>query len=69
MATTRHRKIRSMSDLVPADWCAADDCPAAICNGPHVEHRCGDHIVTARFDNAAPCPYCGEPLNAAEDRP
>lgn len=50
------------------DWCEADDCPSIICNGPHVEHRCGDSIVTARFDNDEPCPYCGKPLNEARPR-
>jgi hypothetical protein len=41
-------------------WCEPDNCPAAICNGPHVAHHCpnGDLVVT-RFDYADPCPFCG----------
>jgi len=43
-----------------AGWCEPDECPASICNGPHVSHTCenGD-VVTVRFDNVEPCPFCG----------
>lgn len=43
------------------DWCAVDDCPAHICNGPHIEHVCSDGArVSQRFDNPEPCPFqCG----------
>lgn len=49
-----------MSDSEPADWCEVDDCPASICNGPHISHHCpnGD-LVSQRYDNPAPCPFCG----------
>ncbi len=38
------------------DWCYVDDCPAMICNGPHIQHRCpnGD-MVAQRWDNSADC--------------
>jgi hypothetical protein len=43
------------------DWCEPDDCPASICNGPHVSHTCpnGD-VVTKRADDPTPCPFCGD---------
>ncbi len=39
------------------EWCIVDDCPAAICNGPHIGHYCpnGD-LITQRYDNPSPCP-------------
>ena len=41
-------------------WCVPDDCPASICNGPHVTHRCpnGD-LVTRHATDRTPCPFCG----------
>lgn len=47
-------------------WCKVDDCPAAICNGPHVSHTCpnGD-LVTQRYDDPTPCPFCGHPAPLA----
>jgi len=42
-------------------WCEVDVCPASICNGPHYQHHCGDSIITYRFDNKGPCPFCKEP--------
>lgn len=45
------------------DWCDVDDCPATICNGPHLSHACRDgSTVTTRFDNPDPCPFCGHVL-------
>lgn len=42
------------------DYCMVDDCPPAICNGPHVGHVCADgSLVTQRYDNHDPCPFCG----------
>jgi hypothetical protein len=42
-----------------AQWCEPDDCPAAICNGPHVSHICGTDVVTSRVGDKTPCPFCG----------
>ena len=44
-----------------SDWCKADDCPAAICGGPHVTHVCiEDAEVTTNARNVEPCPFCGK---------
>lgn len=42
-------------------WCEVDECPSAICNGPHVAHICSDGArVDQRYDNPEPCPFgCG----------
>lgn len=42
-------------------WCHVDDCPAVICGGPHVSHKCqdGSVTVTSHVDNRDPCPFCG----------
>lgn len=46
----------------PEDWCAVDDCPAAICGGPHRSHVCtnGD-TITWHPDHHNGCPVCGQP--------
>lgn len=43
----------------PEEWCEIDKCPASVCGGPHVSHRClnGD-LVIRRHDCADPCPFC-----------
>lgn len=49
-------------------WCEPDDCPAAICNGPHISHVCEDgDVVTTRSDNPDPCPWCGAVAPQAEE--
>lgn len=52
-----------------SSWCALDDCPSGICNGPHHAHACGSDLISARYDNETPCDQCGQPLNTAKDRP
>jgi hypothetical protein len=42
-------------------WCAIDDCPSTICNGPHAEHDEDDRHpgnVCGRVGET--CPFCGE---------
>jgi hypothetical protein len=51
--------VQVVDGVADVDWCAVDDCPAVICNGPHESHLCGDSIVTRRFDDHSPCPFCG----------
>lgn len=53
--------LRNAGDWIvcpTCDWCDVDDCPTAICKGPHIEHRCGEYVYTLRADQE--CPTCGE---------
>lgn len=46
-------------------WCTVDDCPAAICGGPHVSHVCANgDTITWHPDHHNGCPICG----ASDDR-
>jgi hypothetical protein len=44
-----------------ADWCAVDNCPPSICNGPHTEHpEDAKHYGATAGRVGETCPFCGE---------